>query len=155
MRPGALAGAIAAILSGICSPALADRQDEPIGRWLTQDRGGVIEILPCAMRPGGGPGLCGRVVGMDEPFDAAGRPVVDSTGQRQCGLWILDGARESQDGLWRGTILNPNDGSRWRCEVWMTGQTLHLRGYVVVPLLGRTQVWTRYTGPLGRDCRIG
>jgi hypothetical protein len=31
---------------------------------------------------------------------------------------------------------------------------LHLRGYVLVPLLGSTQVWTRYAGQPTADCHM-
>ena len=142
---------LASLLALSChaTAALADRPQEPIGRWLTQDHDGVIEIGPC------GDGLCGRLVGMDAPLGTDGRPVTDPQGQPQCGLTILRESGEAQPGLWQGHIVNPNDGTDWRCEFWMVGDTVHLRGYLLVPLLGKTQVWTRYGGPIGPDCRMG
>jgi hypothetical protein len=31
---------------------------------------------------------------------------------------------------------------------------LRLRGFLGIPLLGQTQTWTRYAGPLPEDCRL-
>lgn len=132
----------------MASMARAERAQEVVGHWLTQDHEGVVAIEPC------GEGLCGRVVGMDAPFAADGRPVTDRQGRPQCGLGILQESIETQPGLWHGVITNPNDGTDWRCEFWIVGDTLHLRGYVLVPLLGQTQVWTRYAGALQPDCRM-
>lgn len=137
------------MLSCFIPSAWADPPHEPIGRWLTQDHEGIVEIEPC------GESLCGRVVGMDAPFAADGRPVTDPQGRPQCGLVILHESREAQPGLWQGVITNPDDGADWRCELWMVGDALHLRGYVLVPLLGKTQIWTRYDGPVRPDCRMG
>lgn len=133
-------------LSGLTSAAHADRPQEPFGQWLTQDGEGVITIEPC------GAGICGRITGMDSPSDSLGRPVTDPQGKPQCGLTILRETQEAQPGLWQGTITNPNDGTNWRCEFWMVGETIHLRGYILFPLLGKTQVWTRYAGSVRPDC---
>lgn len=141
--------AVFCVCLGLAHAAHADRGQEPVGRWLTQDHEGVIAIEPC------GKSLCGSVVGMDAPFAADGRLVTDPQGRLQCGLRILHQSVETRPGLWKGIITNPNDGTDWRCEFWMVGDTLHLRGYVLIPLLGQTQIWTRYGGVPGANCRMG
>ncbi|MBN8890973.1 MAG: hypothetical protein ABS99_09825 [Acetobacteraceae bacterium SCN 69-10] len=121
---------------------------QPVGRWLTQDHDGVVEITPC------GDALCGRIVGMSQPFLPDGSPPRDPQGRPQCGLQILR-ATLTDTGRWAGKITDPGDGSAWNCAFWLDGAgRLHLRGYVLAPLLGRTQLWTRYEGAVDSACRM-
>jgi uncharacterized protein (DUF2147 family) len=119
----------------------------PIGRWLTENGNGVIEIAPC------GAALCGRIAGIevDRPDDPMPH---DWRGRPQCGMAIITGAVPADDG-WKGEIVDPRDGASYHATIKVdaAGQ-LRLRGYVIVPLLGSTQVWTRYTDPVPTDCRL-
>ncbi len=136
---------LAAVLA--CAlPVAAAAETAPVGRWLTQDRDGVIEVAPC------GTGLCGRIVGMTY---GAGEPMpVDVHGRPQCGLVIFE--MQPDGAHWRGRITNPEDGSEWRAELWLGEDgDLRLRGYLGIPLLGRTQSWTRFQGRIGPGCRLG
>jgi uncharacterized protein (DUF2147 family) len=129
---------------------VAHGEPGPVGRWLTEDRGGVIEIFSC------GAALCGRIVGMAEPVRSDGKPQTDNQGRPKCGLTILHDAVSTETGQWAGRITDPDDGSDWNCTLSVDADgRLHLRGYVLLPLLGQTQIWTRYSGPLGGDCRMG
>lgn len=83
-----------------------------------------------------------------------GKPPHDPKGRLNCGLEILQIGRQTDPGIWAGKIYNPDDGSDWNCEVWVEGNTLRLRGYVVTPLLGKTQVWHHFTGHVGADCSM-
>jgi uncharacterized protein (DUF2147 family) len=44
-----------------------------------------------------------------------------------------------------GTILDPNNGKVYQSKATLTddGKQLKLRGYIGMPLLGRTQTWLR------------
>jgi uncharacterized protein (DUF2147 family) len=126
------------------------RADTPIGAWLTEGGDGVVEITAC------GSALCGRVIGMAEPRREDGQPRTDPRGRPICGLEILQGAVEEDPGAWFGQITDPDDDSVWDCRLTMDDSgRLHLRGYVLTPLLGETQVWTRYTGRVDASCRMG
>lgn len=61
------------------------------------------------------------------------------------GLPILTGLRRKEGGYGGGTILDPEGGSSYDCEVSLAadGQRLHLRGYVGIPAFGRSFVWYR------------
>lgn len=122
-------------------------QANPIGRWLTRDRDAVIAIEPC------GRALCGRIVGitLDHPDDAT---PVDHLGRTQCGLTIITGAVLDGD-AWAMRIVDPRDGSDYRARMHVDAEgRLQVRGYIGIPLLGRTQAWTRFTGPVPADCRL-
>jgi uncharacterized protein (DUF2147 family) len=137
--------AAAAILPlGGAAPAAASL---PFGRWLTPDGDGVIDVRPCGSQ------LCGRIVGMSEITRPDGRVPTDPDGNPQCGLTILH-ATAAADGKWSGEIENPDNGTTWTCEIWITPDGLHLRGYVLTPLLGQTQLWTHFSGEVAPNCRF-
>jgi len=118
----------------------------PLGLWRTHG-GGVIEISRC------GRGLCGRIVGIPR---TPGEPIPkDSTGRSQCGLTIMTGVVEGQDGSWSGQITDPRDGAQYHVRLWVDDRgSLNVRGYILLPLLGQTQIWHRYTGRVGPQCTI-
>lgn len=123
----------------------------PSGRWLVQDKDAVIEIAPCAADPASGG--CGRIVGMLEPQDENGRPAVDWMGRPQCGATILH--VNLADDAWIGRIVNPEDGKDWRIRLRTEADgSLMIRGYVLLPLLGASQTWTRYGGAIGPGCAM-
>jgi uncharacterized protein (DUF2147 family) len=140
-----------AVLVGVLASfgvAAQERQknESPLGLWETQG-GGVIEIFWC------GEVLCGSIVGIPR---ASGEPIPnDNTGRPECGMTIMRQVSERQDGSWSGHITDPRDGSQYHVKLWVDGLgRLHLRGYILLPLLGQTQIWHRFTGRLGAQCTI-
>jgi uncharacterized protein (DUF2147 family) len=117
------------------------------GQWLTEDGGGVIRIAPC------GAVLCGRIVGMTD-FGPSGTPK-DVQGRSQCGLEIIHELRQSEAGLWSGTITNPEDGRTYDAQLSVDAAgRLLVRGFLGIPLFGATQIWTPYPGVLTEECRM-
>ena len=150
MPPGFLRP-IVFLLAGslsLLTPAAAVTVLPPIaGDWLTEGGDGIIQIAPCAA------GLCGRVVGISR---AEGEPMpVDVKGAPQCGLTILTINPQAEGGVWHGEVTDPRDGTAYKAEVRMNarGQLL-MRGYILIPLLGQTQVWQRFIGHIGEECRF-
>jgi uncharacterized protein (DUF2147 family) len=144
-----LIAAVALALSGAYS-AQAQIRTSPVGLWWTEDRSGVIAIASC------GDALCGRIVGQRATRKPDGSLPVDVRGVAHCGLMILHDATPSEPGHWRGRITNPEDGQDWRCEFFVGDDgALRLRGYVLVPLLGQTQIWPPFAGRVQADCTIG
>ncbi len=60
------------------------------------------------------------------------------------GMVILTGMSE-KSGTWKGgTILDPKNGKEYKCTMKLKdANTLDVRGFVGVSLLGRTQTWYR------------
>lgn len=119
----------------------------PLGNWLTPDADAVIAIARC------GAFLCGRIAGirLDQPNDPIPH---DWRGGSQCGLEIILDVHSGEDD-WQGAIIDPRNGDRYRASLRVDDRDrLHLRGYILLPLLGQTQIWTRYAGPLPASCRL-
>ena len=124
-------------------------QPTPVGLWKTIDDETKQEKSLVRIAESGG-ALTGRVEKIADPAkrDAVceacegalkGRPVV--------GMTILEGVKRSADeAVWDGgTILDPNNGKVYKVRLTPTegGRQLEVRGYVGLPLLGRTQTWVR------------
>jgi uncharacterized protein (DUF2147 family) len=63
---------------------------------------------------------------------------------------ILRHMHADGDGQWSGgEILDPENGKSYRATLKLVdgGQTLVLRGYIGLPLFGRSQRWLRRTVP--------
>jgi uncharacterized protein (DUF2147 family) len=134
--------------AGVARPAGAE-EPTPVGRWTTIDdkTGKPSSVVSIREENGRLEGRVESVVvapGEDpEPrctkCDGAlkGRPIVGMTI-----LWGLtrDGRRWSG-----GRILDPDEGSTYRCRVEVVegGAKLEVRGYLGIALLGRTQTWIR------------
>jgi uncharacterized protein (DUF2147 family) len=125
--------------------------DSIIGFWNTQDKDALFEIYKC------GSLYCGNISGLEEPNypptdkltpDA---PKVDRANpdpalrdRTLVGLPLISGFYYEGDNSWKGMIYNPEDGQTYKCKFSMAGENrLEVRGYIFVPLLGRSQTWTR------------
>jgi uncharacterized protein (DUF2147 family) len=128
--------------------AATARAESPEGNWLTQDRDGIIAISRCPE------GLCGRIVGLAETIGPDGAVSADPQGRPMCGLDILVAA-PGEPGTWDGRITDPDTGTAWTCRLRLDAAgRLQLRGYAVLPLFGRTQIWTRTTIVPRPDCAM-
>jgi uncharacterized protein (DUF2147 family) len=138
---------VALLFLGLLSTApTAAEGRTPVGVWLHANGRIWIEIAPCGDR------LCGKLVWFKWPNDAQGLPLVDLKNANPAlrsrpllGLTILQGLRRTGEGTWEeGRIYNPDDGVDYRALVSIAGDgTLRVRAYVLVPLLGKSFIWTR------------
>jgi uncharacterized protein (DUF2147 family) len=61
------------------------------------------------------------------------------------GMVILTGLKKDGDEYSGGEILDPNNGKVYKSKLELTegGKKLKMRGYIGMPMLGRTQTWIR------------
>ena len=61
------------------------------------------------------------------------------------GMTILSGLKKDGDEYSGGEILDPSDGEVYKSKLRLTdgGKKLSVRGYIGVPMLGRSQTWVR------------
>jgi uncharacterized protein (DUF2147 family)/peptidoglycan/LPS O-acetylase OafA/YrhL len=155
-QPVALSASAAAVLLGVVGIALpALGAATPVGLWYAEGGAAQVAIEPC------GTELCGRVVWLRSPLDDDGcdlrdRHNPDPTLHRRhvMGLEVLQGLKPQPNGTWgSGSIYDPTTGNTYTCSLALdSDDRLRLRGYVGIPLLGRTTMWTR-VGAENRLCR--
>jgi uncharacterized protein (DUF2147 family) len=139
----------ATLLILLALPAFA--QPSPVGLWKTvDDSTGREKGLVRIVAENGV--LTGRIEGNLDPNAPLNRVcdlcTDDRKGKKLLGLTILRGVRASADdaGVWDGgDILDPDNGKTYRVRLRPSndGKTMEVRGYIGLPLLGRTQVWIR------------
>ena len=135
--------------SAILTTAAAQTDGNVAGSWLTENGKGIIAIAPC------GQSICGRILWMKPPPTARPGEIPydkknpDPSRRKQplCGSTILyDFHRDPSNPLrWEdGAIYDPDSGSTYHATVTIQDPDhLRLRGYIGIPLLGESQIWTR------------
>lgn len=144
---------IAGLAASLCLLAPAAGAS-PIGLWKTfDDDSGQAKALVSIKEERGL--LSGRIVRLLDPSespDARCDACPDERrGQPVVGLLILRNvAPQSAPETWGGgDILDPEDGKLYRVQLKLSpdNQKLEVRGYLGMPLLGRTQTWLRAEEP--------
>jgi uncharacterized protein (DUF2147 family) len=140
---------ILALSAGLAATAAPASEVSPLGRWRTFDNytgreSGIIELVQS------GDEIDGKVVRLIPDKDDPPNPVCDHCdgvlkNHPVLGLTILKGFHRDGTQWDGGTILDPRDGSVYHCELRLDdgGRKLLVRGYIGIPLLGRTVTWLR------------
>lgn len=113
-----------------------DDTKQPNGWFLISNHDGVYSgiIAKMFMKPG------------EDPNIACDKCTDDRRGHTWLGLEIIrDMKQEEQDKYGGGNILDPRDGKVYHATMKLSpdGQTLIVRGYLGIELLGKNQYWTR------------
>jgi len=160
--PRALAGALlslslvtaltpfaACLAADLAAEAAAAAKAAPaeVGLWQTiSDRDGKPEGYIRIRQVGDElRGVIERGMPSDDPNDICTKCPGDRKNQRMIGLTIITGLHREGDHWGGGQILDPKNGSVYRCRIRAidSGRKLELRGYLGISLLGRTQTWVR------------
>ena len=113
-----------------------DQTKQPTGWFLISDHGGVYDGIIAKMFFQ--PGENANVI-CDQCKD-------DRHNHPWLGLEIIRGMKpEGEAKFGGGTILDPRDGKIYKATMKVTpdGQTLIVRGYIGIELLGQNQYWSR------------
>lgn len=126
-----------------------DDADKVLGVWLSSKGKAKIKIEKIGSK------YYGKIVWMKEPKDKDGNRKLDKENPDKkmrnvpiLGLRILKDFEYVGDSKWeKGTIYDPEGGSTYSCKMELKDDnTLKIRGYIGVSLLGRTEVWSRVGG---------
>lgn len=121
------------------------RSDAVTGLWLTADKDARIEIFRRDNM------YAGKIVWMKEP-EENGKPKRDTLNPKEelrnrplMDLVIMQGFSFDGEDEWTGgKIYDPKSGKEYTAKISLDDpNTLNLRGYVLVPLFGRSEKWTR------------
>jgi uncharacterized protein (DUF2147 family) len=122
------------------------------GTWKTEMDESKIEIFMCGEK------VCGKIVWLKNPLYTdsrdgdIGTQVIDRKNPDPAlksrpvlGLRILEGFTAEGDDVWgNGTCYDPKSGKTYRGKIRLAAPgRLELRGFIGIPLFGRTSVWTR------------
>jgi uncharacterized protein (DUF2147 family) len=127
--------------------------NEILGVWNNDDGRAKIEIFDC------GGSYCGKIVWLketvyptDDKLGMGGKPRVDRENpdparrsRQLMGLQIMEGFVFRSDGVWdKGRIYDPVSGKTYRGKITLESpHRLYLKGFVGIPLFGRSTTWTR------------
>ncbi|MSO66006.1 MAG: DUF2147 domain-containing protein [Alphaproteobacteria bacterium] len=139
-----------AVLAGLIYLAFlhlahADGDLGPFGVWVTAEGDAQVEIARCEDK------ICGTIVWLS--WEGAGRTDMNTPDRERrdkpiLGLRIVSDFEADQQEVGHytgGRIYDPREGKTYRATMRVIERNmLHLRGYVGLPLLGRTAVWRRY-----------
>lgn len=125
------------------SYALAAETPDPTGLWLTENKRAVVKIDRC------GNSICGNIAwiiegGMQKDIK---NPDPAKRDTPMCGLPILYNFVQNPKNakVWEsGHIYKADEGDTYNATVSVTSPNeLYLRGYIGIPLIGKTQTWTK------------
>lgn len=125
-------------LTIMVAPALADSHG-PEGLWLTENERSVISVKKCPE------GLCGTIhwiIDGGMQFDEKNEDPAQHS-QPMCGLKILWGFKQQDAANWvDGHIYKADEGDLYNATLQMLPKgTMLVRGYVGMPLFGKSQIW--------------
>ncbi len=146
-----LAVACGLVLGATLAQAQASAQTTPAGLWKTIDDETKKEKSLIRVVESGGV-LSGKI---EKLLDASNKPdaVCDKcTDERKdkpvLGMTVIKAVKQNSadKALWDGgEILDPNNGKVYKVRLVPKddGKKLDVRGYIGMPMLGRTQTWIR------------
>jgi uncharacterized protein (DUF2147 family) len=88
----------------------------------------------------------------DDPKGMAGKTKVDRENpdpakkeQPILGMNLVWGFTHAGENVWEGgSIYNPREGKTYKCKMTLENpDTLKVRGFIGISLLGKTNIWTR------------
>lgn len=129
------------MMSGI----VFSQSDAIVGLWFNEEKDGKVEIYK------NGDKYFGKIVWLKEPFEDDGKSQKKDSKNKTTSLrnrnilnmvmltnFTYDGSE------WKGgEVYDPKNGETYSAKMKLNGKVLELRGYIGIPMFGRTTKWTR------------
>ena len=148
-RPKSLSAFAVALLGVVCFAGAGAQQLTPklqnaVGHWQTYSDGkpggqvetylvnGVLFGKVTKIRPG------------RTPQDVCDKCSGEYKNQLILGMLLMRNFHQQGDDWVDGTVVDPENGKEYKGKIWAVGKdTLRMRGYIGISLLGRTETWVR------------
>jgi uncharacterized protein (DUF2147 family) len=147
MRRNILIALVALFTMSFMTTTSTADSDRVMGVWMESTGKAKVKISKIGNK------YFGKIVWLKEPNDPdtkkprtdKNNPNTELQGVKLKGLRIFKDFVYSGDDLWnKGTIYDSRKGKTYSCKITMTDiNTLSIRGYIGISLIGRTDTWTR------------
>ena len=138
----AFALALIALVSvaGARAQQLTPKLQNAVGHWQTNNGGQVETYLVNGK-------LFGRVTQVRPgrtPHDVCDKCSGEYKNQLILGMVFLRNFHPDGDDWVDGSVVDPENGKEYKGKIWSVGKDeLHMRGFIGISLLGRTETWKR------------
>lgn len=121
-------------------------KDPVLGTWWTAGKESTVEIYKV------GNEYQGKITWLKIPLDEQGNPKSDPKNPKpelrsrpRLGMIVLQNLVAKGANEWgKGNIYDPKSGNTYKCSIKMKdNNTMLLRGFIGVSLIGRTETWLR------------
>lgn len=129
----------AVALAASLMAATKAKSDDALGTWLTPKGDAKVTIMKC------GATFCGKITWLKTPDDLDTKnPDPAKRKNKVLGMTMLWGFTFNDNEWTGGQIYDPDSGNTYKCKMWMINASkLNVKGYVGIPMFGRSEVWTR------------
>ncbi len=111
------------------------------GTWMFGDT--HVRLAPC------GSAMCGKIVWLRKPLDAAGRPRSDTLNpdvskrnRPMLGLQVA-ALRSDKSGTWRGTVYNADDGRSFKASLKLDSERQATLTGCLLGVICKNVAWSR------------
>ncbi|HTN46668.1 MAG TPA: DUF2147 domain-containing protein [Flavipsychrobacter sp.] len=127
------------------APVFAQNKDKIEGLWYNEEKTAKINIFKATNGK-----FYGEIVWLKEP-NKNGKAKMDENNPNKAKrtqpllkLQVLKGFAKDEENTYEdGTIYDPKNGKTYDCKITHKGNTLSVRGYVGISLIGRTATWEK------------
>ena len=148
---------LAALLLAVAAPLADAFAAPPEGYWLTEKKGVMVRIYDCDGA------LCGQTVWLKKMNHSDGAPRLDAKNpdpalrdRHWCGITAITGLKQDGEGEWSGgEVYDPKTGETFDFKLETVGERVKVRGFLGVPLLGKSETWTKADPATVELCAAG